>query len=84
MTGVVEAIAAGLGIGIIPCFTGESRSDLVRLSPPVAEAASALWILTHPDLRGAARIRAFMDFMTAELVKLKKRIECTGEGQNSG
>jgi DNA-binding transcriptional LysR family regulator len=76
MTGIVEAIAAGLGVAIIPCFTGENRADLARLSPPVPEAASALWVLTHPDLKGAARIRAFMDFVSLELTKLKKRIEC--------
>jgi DNA-binding transcriptional LysR family regulator len=81
MLGIVEAISAGLGVAIIPCFTGEARPDLVRLSPPVPEAASGLWLLTHPDLRGAARIRAFLDFMAAELNKLKRRIECTmGEG----
>ncbi len=77
MLGIVEAISAGLGVAIIPCFTGEAREDLVRLSPPIPEAASALWLLTHPDLRGAARIRAFLDFMAQELSRLKKRIECT-------
>ncbi len=52
MLGVVEAIAAGLGVGLVPCFTAETRDDLVRISPPIPEAASTLWLLTHPDLRG--------------------------------
>jgi DNA-binding transcriptional LysR family regulator len=78
MLGVVEAVAAGLGVGLVPCFTAEERSDLVRVSPPVVEAASSLWLLTHPDLRGAARIRTFLDYMAGELAKVKYRIECTG------
>jgi DNA-binding transcriptional LysR family regulator len=78
MTGIVQAIADGLGVAILPCFTGEARGDLVRLSAPIPEAASSLWVLTHPDLKGAARVRAFLDFVSAELTKLKSRIECTG------
>jgi DNA-binding transcriptional LysR family regulator len=77
MTGIVQAIVDGLGVAIIPCFTGEAHHDLVRLSDPIPEAGSSLWVLTHPDLKGAARVRAFLDFVSAELTKLKSRIECT-------
>jgi hypothetical protein len=34
-----------------------------------------LWLLTHPDLRQSARVRAFMDFMATEITKQKKQIE---------
>jgi DNA-binding transcriptional LysR family regulator len=77
MLGVVDAIAAGLGIGIVPCFAGEARNDLTRLGAPIADASSTLWLLTHPDLKNAARVRAFLDFMATELMRLRRRIECT-------
>ena len=40
-----------------------------RLEPIDGAFTTNLWILTHPDLRRAARIKAFMDFMSAALRK---------------
>lgn len=49
--------------GMLPCFTGDPDPRLVRLRPPVEEAASALWLLVHPDLRKTARVRALLDHL---------------------
>lgn len=73
--GLAEAIEAGIGIGHLPCFIGDVRSGLVRLSGVIADYAAALWLLTHPDLRHSPRIRIFMDFISAELVRLRPLIE---------
>ncbi|MEM9454546.1 MAG: LysR family transcriptional regulator [Myxococcota bacterium] len=59
---MVRAVAAGLGQGMLPCFAGDEDPRLRRVLPPVPEAASALWLLIHADLRRAARVRAFVDF----------------------
>ena len=77
MLGLTEAIQAGIGIGILPCFIGDKVQGLVRLTQPPPNNGQGLWLLTHPDLRHAARIRAFMDHAGAELVKRRKQI--TGE-----
>jgi hypothetical protein len=37
--------------------------------------ASALWLLTHPDLKRVARIRAFLNFMANELVAMRASFE---------
>ena len=34
-----------------------------RVTAPIAEAESALWLLTHPSLRTNARVRAIMDHL---------------------
>ena len=47
----------------------------MRLSPPNPDFSAGLWLLTHPDLRQSARVRAFMDFTAAEIVKQRKVIE---------
>lgn len=74
--GLAEAVAAGIGVGILPCFIGDRMPGLARLgSLNPEELGEALWILTHTDLRNAARVRAFMDFAGAELMKQKKLIE---------
>jgi DNA-binding transcriptional LysR family regulator len=56
------ALAHGLGIGVLPCFVGDTCSALARIGEPIAELDSELWILTHRDYRSLARVRAFFDF----------------------
>ncbi|NVO12929.1 MAG: LysR family transcriptional regulator [Rhodoplanes sp.] len=72
--GLAEAVEHGLGIGHLPCFIGDARRALVRLAPPDPALAADLWLLTHPDLRQAARVRVFMDFLATELLKRRRFI----------
>lgn len=72
------AVEAGLGIGHLPCFLGDARPGLVRLSPPDPAQASDLWLLTHPDLRQAPRIRVLLDFLAAEIATSRPLIEGAG------
>lgn len=51
---------AGIGVALMPEFMARAVDGLVPLSEPIAELRSPLWILTHPDLRNSARVRAFM------------------------
>jgi DNA-binding transcriptional LysR family regulator len=68
----VSAAEAGMGVAVLPCFAGDSSPLLQRLEPIDAGFATNLWILTHPDLRRAARIKAFIDFMSAALRKKRR------------
>ena len=54
--------------GLLPCFVGDAADDLVRQTDPIDQAASALWILVHPDLRKTARIRALTTALWDALV----------------
>lgn len=65
--GLLLGCEADLGATIIPCFMADTNPKLQRLSAPIDEAASMLWLLTHEDLRHTARVRAFMDFMADAL-----------------
>ena len=69
------AAGAGLGISALPCFVGDRDAGLVRCTKPIEEMASSLWLLTHPDLRRTARVRAFVDFAAAELAAHKAAFE---------
>ncbi|MDB5511140.1 MAG: LysR family transcriptional regulator [Enterovirga sp.] len=64
---LVEMVQAGIGISPLPCFTAHSRPDLRRLAPPDPSFSTSLWLLAHPDLRDAPRIRALLDFLAAEM-----------------
>lgn len=73
--GLTEAVEAGIGVGPLPCFIADARATLVRLTPPNPDFSTALWLLTHPDLRQSARVRVFLDFMAGEISKRRKAIE---------
>jgi DNA-binding transcriptional LysR family regulator len=81
VSGLAEAVEAGMGIGYLPCFIADARPALVRLGPPEPDFGTDLWLLTHPDLRHAPRVRALLDFLAAEIGKHRSFIEgggCTG------
>jgi DNA-binding transcriptional LysR family regulator len=69
------AARAGLGVAPLPCFLGDRDRELVRVKAPIADMATTLWVLIHPDLRRTARIRAFVDFIIPELNRLRPLLE---------
>ena len=70
-----ELAVQGLGAALLPCFLGDVSPALIRLTPPLPELETGLWILTHSDLRRSLRVRAFMDFAGAEIAKQRRLIE---------
>ncbi|WP_086998984.1 LysR family transcriptional regulator [Rhizobium sullae] len=64
------AAKAGIGVALLPCYLGDSHLELVRaLADPIAELAGELWIVTHTDLKGTARVRAFFDIVGEGLIR---------------
>jgi DNA-binding transcriptional LysR family regulator len=53
---VLELVALGLGVGIVPLFLAEGRKDVVRLTEPLDECETQLWLLTHPESRHLRRV----------------------------
>ena len=62
MNVMLEAVARGLGITILPCVIGDARPDLRRVGD-YFEGGLYLWVLTHPELRGSARVTTFTRFV---------------------
>jgi DNA-binding transcriptional LysR family regulator len=75
VTGLREAVAAGIGIAPLPCFEGDADARLKRLGDPEPDLQTDLWLLTHPDLHRAARIRALMDHVAAAILPLRPAFE---------
>jgi len=57
MWAACEAVAAGLGVALLPCVVGDARPEWTRLRL-CPEIGAPLWILTHRDLRTTAKVRA--------------------------
>jgi DNA-binding transcriptional LysR family regulator len=61
----IEAVRAGVGVALLPCYAADSDPLLERLSQPVAELAADYWVIVHRDLRRAACVRAVIDWVQA-------------------
>jgi hypothetical protein len=48
---------------MLPCVLCDKDPSLVRVPGVDTVIGEPIWALTHPDLRGAARIRALMSFL---------------------
>ncbi|WP_136253292.1 LysR family transcriptional regulator [Onishia niordana] len=73
MLGMLGAVREGAGVAVLPCYLADADPRLVRLGEPVPLLATDLWLLTHPDLRRVARIRALLDFI-AEAVREREAL----------
>ncbi|GJD35197.1 LysR family transcriptional regulator [Methylobacterium aerolatum] len=78
VAGLREAVAAGIGIGPLPCIEGDADARLRRLGDVEPELHTDLWLLTHQDLRRSARVRAFMDHVAAAMLPLRPLFEGRG------
>jgi DNA-binding transcriptional LysR family regulator len=67
LLGMVAAVRNGMGLGMLLCLLAESERDLVRLTAPIDELDTNLWILTHPTLKRVARIKALTEFLYKRL-----------------
>ena len=74
---LVNAIRAGLGIGLVPCAIADRDDSLRAIDVEGLSATGSLWILSHADLRQTARIRAFRQHMIGMLSGERERLAGT-------
>jgi len=74
-----QAVAAGAGIAVLPCYLGDADTALKRLGAPLPEVTADQWLLVHRDLRDLPRVRAVMD----SLVRLFQEERATLEGAHT-
>jgi DNA-binding transcriptional LysR family regulator len=61
---VMNAVRAGIGVSVLPCFAAHGNAALVRLTPSVVAQTEAFLVIP-PDHRNTVRVRLVMDAMTA-------------------
>ncbi len=72
MTALAGAVSIGMGIGVNSCLLARQNPDLVRIMPEMVLFETEVWLVTHPDLRRSARIRATFDFL-GDLIMANKK-----------
>jgi DNA-binding transcriptional LysR family regulator len=80
LVAAAAAARAGLGLAALPCYLGDTAPGLRRLGEPVPEMATALWVLTHEDLRRTARVSAFTEVVADALAGRRALLEGRGPG----
>jgi DNA-binding transcriptional LysR family regulator len=65
--GFILAVKSGVGLGPLPIHHGDQEEELVRLIDITPELVSHFWLLMHRDMRRTPRVRAFFDYVVAEL-----------------
>jgi DNA-binding transcriptional LysR family regulator len=64
---VMELVALGLGVGVLPLFLAAPRSDLRQLGEVLDECQTELWLLTHPESRHLRRVSTVYGHLAATL-----------------
>jgi len=59
-----EIVAAGFGVHFLATCEGDTDPRLVRVGPVERTFSRDVWLLTLPELRTTARVRAFLDHMS--------------------
>lgn len=68
IVGVVDAIKAGLGVGVVPVFMLAQEPTLRPLAEPLEGCESQLWLLAHPELRHIRRIAVVFQHLAETIV----------------
>ncbi len=67
LVGVADAVAAGLGVAMLPRPLVHARPQLVELGPPEPSLDKPIWLLMHPDVQRTARVQALFRFLAEAL-----------------
>jgi DNA-binding transcriptional LysR family regulator len=68
---ILQAIRAGLGRSLLPCFVGDRDPRLQRLAGGSITLRRELWLLTHRDLRQHGRIGAAIGWIEGVMIQLR-------------
>jgi DNA-binding transcriptional LysR family regulator len=62
---MLQAVLAGLGRSLLPCFLAAGEPRLRRLGAKAPALSREIWLLVHRELRHLARVAAVIDWLEA-------------------
>jgi DNA-binding transcriptional LysR family regulator len=75
--GLVLAVKSGAGLAALLAFQGDNESELVRVIDDI-NLATPYYLLMHRDMQQTPRVRAFADFVAAEIKSFRALVSKTG------
>ncbi len=70
--GVLQAVLADLGVGLLPDYLTEDFPSLVRVLPEIESAEVPVFLAYPEELRHSKRIAAFRDFVLEEVIAYRR------------
>ena len=70
-----DAVRAGAGLAVLPCYLGDADPALRRIGPALEEVVADQWLLVHRDLRDLPRVRAVIDALVRLFQEERAAIE---------
>lgn len=65
MGALCGAVASGIGRGILPCFVGDTHSELRRVTSDDPVLSRDVWLLIHREARESARVAVVAEWLVA-------------------
>lgn len=75
MATMYHAACADMGVAVLPHFVGTMDPRLRRVAADSDAPDREVWLLVHPDLRRAPRVRAAMDYLVSLFARDRQLLE---------
>tara|TARA_R110002012_G_scaffold17170_2_gene65297 strand:+ start:84 stop:758 length:675 start_codon:yes stop_codon:yes gene_type:complete len=59
-----DAVGTDAGLGLLPCFIGDTDQRLVRVTPPIEELAAEYWMIIPPETVQFPHLRRAVDWVS--------------------
>lgn len=79
---ILAGVEAGMGACMLPCWMADPNPELVRLTGVLPGMGIDIWVLTHPDLRHTARVKAFNEHLASMMRPMQALL--SGETEKFG
>lgn len=76
---VQAAVKAGLGVGALPCYLGDNMAGIRRVLDAPEGPLESLYLVTHREQRGLARVRVLVDFLAETVANARRLFEGADE-----
>lgn len=76
--GVLQAVVANLGIGVLPDYIIEDFPHVVRVLPEVESNEVPVFLAYPEELRHSKRVAAFRDFVQDEIIAHRRQLRAMG------
>lgn len=78
---ILNALLAGTGLAVLPCFVGAEESSLVQLTAPIEDLdRETMWLVVHEDMRNRPRVRLAADRIAALFQRYRHQLQPEGAG----
>lgn len=76
--GVLQAVVANLGIGVLPDYIIEDFPTMVRVLPDIESIEVPVFLAYPEELRTSKRVAAFRDFVQEEIIAHRRQRKAMG------